>query len=62
MGPFLAASGAEIGSPGAVAAVPEPKTYGLMLAGLALVGAIARRRKRRSCEIQFGMAVAARRG
>ena len=28
-----------------VAAVPEPETYGLLLAGLALVGAAARRRK-----------------
>lgn len=29
----------------AVAAVPEPETYGMLLAGLALVGAAARRRK-----------------
>ena len=40
----------EIGSPGqtayAVAAVPEPDTYALMLAGLGLVGFVARRRQR----------------
>jgi hypothetical protein len=29
-----------------VAAVPEPETYGMLLAGLALVGAVARRRQR----------------
>jgi hypothetical protein len=29
----------------AVAAVPEPETYGLMLAGLAAMGAVVRRRK-----------------
>jgi hypothetical protein len=28
-----------------VAAVPEPETYAMLLAGLGLVGAIARRRK-----------------
>ncbi len=31
----------------AVGAIPEPQTYGLMLAGLALMGAIGRRAKRR---------------
>jgi hypothetical protein len=29
----------------AVTAVPEPETYALMLAGLGLIGGIARRRK-----------------
>lgn len=32
-------------SPSAVAAVPEPATYGMMLGGLGLIGFIARRRK-----------------
>jgi hypothetical protein len=31
--------------PSSVAAVPEPETYAMLLGGLALVGAIARRRK-----------------
>ncbi len=31
----------------AVAAVPEPETYALLLAGLAVVGTVARRRRRR---------------
>lgn len=44
-GAFMNASG-EIGSPGAIAAaVPEPETYAMLLAGLALVGTIARRRR-----------------
>jgi len=32
----------------AVTAVPEPETYAMMLAGLGLIGTIARRRKVRS--------------
>jgi len=34
------------GEPVPVGAIPEPETYALMLGGLALVGAIARRRRR----------------
>ena len=37
--------GVEIGSPGAVAAVPEPETYAMLLAGIGVIAAIARRRK-----------------
>lgn len=37
----------EIGSPGAItAAVPEPQTYALLLAGLGVFGVIARKRQR----------------
>lgn len=35
----------EIGSPGMIAAVPEPEQYAMLLAGLGLVGAIARRKQ-----------------
>ena len=45
-GAFTSASGGEIGSPGTiVTAVPEPETYALMLAGLAVVAVAARRRR-----------------
>lgn len=44
-GAFLAASGTEIGSPGAIAGVvPEPSGLALMLAGMGVVAAVARRR------------------
>ena len=43
--PLTATTAFDIGSPGAIAAVPEPETYAMLLAGLALIGGIARRRK-----------------
>jgi hypothetical protein len=47
-GAFVAATDAgEIGSPGSIAAVPETKTYAMMLVGLGLVG-FAVRSKRQS--------------
>ena len=40
-GAFLAGNGFEIGSP---SLVPEPETYAMLLAGLGLLGSVARRR------------------
>jgi len=36
----------EIGSPGTIAAVPEPESYAMLLAGLGLMGFVARRRSK----------------
>ncbi len=44
-GAHATAAGMEIGSPGSIAAVPEPENLAMLLAGLGLVGAIARRRR-----------------
>ena len=45
-GAFVAANDLnEIGSPGSIAPVPEPSEYAMLLAGLAVVGGIARRRR-----------------
>ena len=44
-GAFYSLTGGEIGSPGVVAAVPEPETYALMLAGLGLLGFMFRNKK-----------------
>lgn len=47
-GAFAAANHAiEIGSPGSIAAVPEPESYVLALAALGLFGVIARKRQQR---------------
>jgi hypothetical protein len=43
-GAFVAAAGGEIGSPGSVGVVPEPGTWALLAAGLAVIGGVARRR------------------
>lgn len=45
-GAFVAANSVnEIGSPGSIAAVPEPESYAMLLAGLGVVGAVARKRR-----------------
>lgn len=45
-GAFWAASSpGEIGSPGAIMAVPEPDTYAMLLAGFGLLGTVARKRR-----------------
>ncbi len=45
-GSYFTASG-DVGNPGQfmLAAVPEPETYAMLLAGLGLIGAVARRRR-----------------
>ncbi len=45
-GGFVSANGAEVGSPGTIAAVPEPATYALALVSLGLFGLTSLRRKR----------------
>lgn len=45
-GAFIAANNPyEIGSPGMIAAVPEPEQYAMLLAGLGVIGAVARRKQ-----------------
>lgn len=47
-GAFVAANSTiEIGSPGTIAAVPEPETFAMMGLGLGLVGFMTRRRKQK---------------
>ncbi|MDP3304197.1 MAG: lamin tail domain-containing protein [Methylotenera sp.] len=47
-GAFVAANSAfEIGSPGTIAAVPEPETFAMMGLGLGLIGLMTRRRKQK---------------
>jgi hypothetical protein len=41
----------------AIAAVPEPQTYALMMLGLGVLGAVSRRSKRRQAELLFRAAV-----
>jgi hypothetical protein len=44
-GAFVAANDiSEIGSPGTIAAVPEPENYAMLLAGLGLIGVTSRKR------------------
>lgn len=46
-GAFAAVNDAtEIGSPGSIAAVPEPETYAMLVAGLGLMGLSARRKQK----------------
>jgi hypothetical protein len=48
-GAFVAANNSfEIGSPGTIAAVPEPETYAMLLAGLGLMGFVSRKNQRKS--------------
>ena len=44
-GAFYSLTGGELGSPGVIAAVPEPETYVLMLAGFGLLGFMFRNKK-----------------
>lgn len=43
-GAFITTSGSQIGSPGAIAPIPEPGTCAMLAAGLALLGVASRRR------------------
>jgi len=45
-GAFVSANGAETGSPGSIAAVPEPESYAIAMVGLAVIGLTARRARR----------------